>query len=749
MKEYKQPILLLLIGLLSITYQYSYCQNKIKGKIVDANSRQPLEYVTVGDAKAKGNKTTTDHYGNFSLSSTKNIDSILISYVGYRPTILKTEGKIEFKINLQPDVLNLNDVVVLQNNSTAKFSTLAKIDIDLKPVRNTQELLRLVPGLFIAQHAGGGKAEQIFLRGFDCDHGTDVQVSVDGMPVNMVSHAHGQGYADAHFIIPETINNIDFGAGPYYTQQGNLNTAGYVSFGTYTNLPTSRVQIEAGNFDTYRGLAMVDLIKKNKDKQSAWIASEFNYTNGPTENKQFFKRFNIFGKYNRAISNHTQLTASISSFSSKWDASGQIPERAVEIGIINRFGSIDPTEGGNTERHNANFLLAHTFANGTKWENQAYYSRYKFNLYSNFTFFLNDTISGDGINQAEQRNVFGYQSKINQQNNLGGFLLQSTYGVGFRHDATQNSQLANVIKRKFVGNIKLGDITETNGFAYAQQQLSRGKWLIDAGVRADYFHFNYVDKLNALQQPSQSKAIISPKINIQYTINPAVQLYVKTGKGFHSNDTRVVVANNGREILPAAYGSDIGVILKPTKKLLINVAAWYLHLNQEFLYVGDDGNVEPSGKSRREGIDVIARYQFSKNIFANINLNFTKPRAIGEKKGEDYIPLAPTATSTGGLFYKATKGFNGSITYRYIKSRPANEDNSIVAKGYCLLDASVNYTQSKYEIGIAIENLLNINWNEAQFATTSRLKNEPNEISELNFTPGTPFFARLKFALFF
>ena len=137
------------------------------------------------------------------------------------------------------------------------------------------------------------------------------------------------------------------------------------------------------------------------------------------------------------------------------------------------------------------------------------------------------------------------------------------------------------------------------------------------------------------------------------------------------------------------------------------------------------------------------------SLFANINLNFTKPRAIGEKKGEDYIPLAPTATSTGGLFYKATKGFNGSITYRYIKSRPANEDNSIVAKGYCLLDASVNYTQSKYEIGIAIENLLNINWNEAQFATTSRLKNEPNEISELNFTPGTPFFARLKFALFF
>ena len=267
--------------------------------------------------------------------------------------------------------------------------------------------------------------------------------------------------------------------------------------------------------------------------------------------------------------------------------------------------------------------------------------------------------------------------------------------------------------------------------------------------RVDYFHFNYFDKLNTVQKSDQSKSIYSPKINIQYTVNPKLQLYVKTGKGFHRNDTRVVVANEANEILPAAYGYDLGIIIKPTKNLLINIAAWHLYLSQEFVYVGDDGNIEPSGKTRREGIDVIARYQFSKNIFANMNLNFTKPRAIGEKSGEDYIPLAPTVTSTGGLFYKVTKGFNGSITYRYIKSRAANEDNSIIAKGYYILDASVNYTQPKYEIGIAIENMLNTKWNEAQFATTSRLSNETSETTELNFTPGTPFFSRVKFALFF
>ena len=252
-----------------------------------------------------------------------------------------------------------------------------------------------------------------------------------------------------------------------------------------------------------------------------------------------------------------------------------------------------------------------------------------------------------------------------------------------------------------------------------------------------------------MQQPSQQKAIVSPKLNIQYTINKQVQLFVKAGKGFHSNDARVVVANDGKDILPAAYGTDFGVILKPTENILINIAAWYLYLDQEFVYVGDAGVVEPSGKSKRQGIDVTTRFQFTKNLFANANFNFTKPRAVGEPKGANYIPLAPTFTSVGGVYYKAQKGLNGGINYRYIKNRPANEDNSVVAKGYFLLDAAVNYTRPKYEIGLAFENIFNIKWNEAQFATESRLRDEPAPVTELHYTPGTPFFARLKLAVFF
>ncbi len=739
-----------IMGILCIAFIFTFftrlhAQSALQGKVVDAVSRQPLEAVSVSDANAPASRTTTDQNGNFILRSGSQL---MLSYVGYKAATVTVEKNKANIIALQPDVISLK-AISLQSHAPSKFSTLSKIDLDLKPVRNTQELLRLVPGLFIAQHAGGGKAEQIFLRGFDCDHGTDVQVSMDGMPVNMVSHAHGQGYADAHFIIPETINNIDFGAGPYYTLHGNLNTAGYVSFSSFKNISKSLVQVEAGRFNSFRTLAMIDLLKKNKDRQSAYIAADFNYTDGPTVNKQIFKRLNLFGKYNLSISDNTQLSASLSSFISKWNASGQVPERVVADGTIGRFGSIDPTEGGNTERHNANIILSHKFKNGATWENQAFYSRYIFNLYSNFTFFLNDPVNGDEINQAESRNIFGYATKLNQKYFLGNKMLHSTYGAGLRYDATTDSHLSNAVSRKFLSDIKLGDVKETNAYAFMQQQLNAGKWLFDAGVRLDYFHFRYFDKLTTDQLPSQQKAIISPKLNIQYTLNRQVQLFVKAGKGFHSNDTRVVVENSGKQILPAAYGADFGLIVKPTPGLFISMAAWYLYLDQEFVYVGDAGVVEPSGKSRRQGVDITTRYQLTKNIFANANINFTKPRAIGEPKGANYIPLAPTVTSVGGIYYKAQKGFNGGINYRYIKNRPGNEDNSIVAKGYFLLDASVNYTRPKYEIGFALENIFNVKWNEAQFATESQLKTEAAPVTELHYTPGTPFFARIKLAVFF
>jgi outer membrane cobalamin receptor len=729
----------------------AWSQNTLQGRVIDKTSKEPLELAYVRCSNTTSG-VVTNKQGYFSLEKPAGNIPIIISFIGFTTQEIKTAGRHSIIVEMEKGPVNLQEVVITPQTAAASFHTISKIDLNLQPVRSAQDILRTVPGLFIGQHQGGGKAEQIFLRGFDIDHGTDINVTVDGLPVNMVSHAHGQGYADLHFLIPELTGNVDYGKGPYYTQFGNLGTAGYVSMNTVNNLDKSTVKLEGGQFNTLRGLAMIDLLSDRQKQKgtNVYVASEFLYSDGPFESPQHFNRFNLFGKGTTNIGKNNKLTVTGSTLSSDWDASGQIPERAVKSGLIDRFGYIDNTEGGYTSRTNASAKFTSYLSPATTWENQAYYTNYHFNLHSNFTFFLNDPVNGDQIRQREARNIYGYQSKLSNETELGTWNLQSIYDAGFRLDQTRNTELSHTIHRNTVLEYKqLGDIRETNAFAYADESIEKNRWRFNLGARFDYFNFHYYDKLKNDQNPDQQKVIVSPKVNIQYTLNTKTQLYLKTGKGFHSNDARVVVFNRGYDILPAAYGANLGVLLKPTRNLLVNVAAWYLYLQQEFVYVGDEGVVEPSGKTRRIGIDVSIRYQFNSWLFADVNINLAKPRSTEEPKGGNYIPLAPTLTSTGGLSWQLKNGLNGSLRYRYMHDRAANNDKSVIAKGYTVTDLSVNYTKKKYELGIAIENLFNVKWNETQFDTGSRLKNEPAPVTEIHFTPGTPFFARMKLAVFF
>ncbi len=734
-----------------------WAQHWLKGKIIDKASREPLELANV-QVTGTNNSVFTDARGNFLISNNENAlvnepVQLLVSFIGYeKKDILVSPGTDMVLVELEKAAVSLKEVIITPHSGTYTFNSISKIDLNLRPAKSSQELLRLIPGLFISQHAGGGKAEQIFLRGFDIDHGTDIQISVDGLPVNMVSHAHGQGYADMHFIIPELVKNVDYGLGPYHTPHGNLAVAGYVDLKTINSLQNSTIKAELGQFNTWRGLAIIDLLgKKAKEKNSNWyVAGEYLYSDGPFDSPQKFHRYNIFSKYSSNIGLKSFLSIQASTFSSQWNASGQVPERAVLSGLINRFGSIDDKEGGQTARTNLNVQLSTRLNSQLTWSNQAYYSRYDFNLFSNFTFFLEDPVNGDQINQRERRNLFGYTSRLDRGTMLGNWNSKTTLGLDIRNDQTKDSELSHTKDRSTVLNkIQSGDISESNFSAFAEQTFSDRKWSLNIGTRFDYFQFQYADHLQNEAGTKNNKTIISPKINIHYTINPRAQVFLKLGKGFHSNDTRLAIAGNSKEIIPAAYGADLGVLVKPVKNLIVNAAVWYLYLQQEFVYVGDAGVVEPSGKTRRMGIDLSGRYQLTPWLFADANLNWTKPRAIGEPKGSDYIPLAPTFSGIGGLNVKAKNGVNGSIRYRFIKNRPANENNSVVAKGYTVADASINYTKKKYEIGLLAENIFNTKWNEAQFDTESRLKNEANPVSELHFTPGNPFNMRLKLALFF
>lgn len=731
MKQIFKKTLILTLLLMSFI---SYSQT-LTGKVVN-DSRLPLEdvYIFVLDSN---NHTHTNNVGEFSLENIAIGDSLQISHADYKNKVVSIEKLDDLLIiQLEEKPFDLSEVVVSKKLNALKML----VDIDLKtdPVNSSQDILRKVPGIVIGQHAGGGKAEQIFLRGFDIDHGTDLSISVEGIPVNMVSHAHGQGYSDLHFVIPETINQLDFDKGPYDSNKGNFATAGYVNFELKEKLENSQVKLEVGAFNTQRLSALMNVVKN--EKRTSYVAAEYLLSDGPFDSPQNFNRINLMGRYTEHFDNNDKLSFIASHFSSSWDASGQIPMRAVPT--IGRFGAIDDTEGGETSRTNILVDYLKRIDENSFIKNKVYYSKYAFDLYSNFTFFLEHPVDGDQIRQKEDRDLFGLESEYNGKfyfDNGNNIALQS--GIGVRNDQSNENELSYTINRLTVNErLALGDINETNFFGYINPKFNLGKWTINPSVRIDYFKFNYYDRLQEeYSMQSESKAIISPKLNFLYNSSNNLQLYLKTGKGFHSNDTRVVVKKDGKEILPSAYGADIGAVWKPFSKMIINSALWYLFSEQEFVYVGDAGIVEPSGKSRRLGVDFSMIYHPVSWLSFNANLNYSNARAVDEPNGEDYIPLAPSFTLSSGISINHPKGIFGSAKLIHINDRPANEDNSIVAKGYSVVDFNMGYKWRKIVFGIEIQNLFDTEWNETQFATESRLENEAEPVEEIHFIPGTPF----------
>ena len=722
--------------------------------IIDQEMSKPVNMALVSNKEA-GLSLFSDENGIVNISSYDLQGKILeISGVGYH----EQEEFNGLKINNETAYVYINSKSIMIDNldlvSTPKnsiFHWMTAIDLKLKPINSAQEILRYVPGLFVGQHAGGGKSEQIFLRGFDIDHGTDVSLSVDGLPVNMVSHAHGQGYADLHFLIPESIQDVDFNKGPYFADKGNFATAGYVSFKTKDVLEKDFVKLEAGQYETYRGVLGFNLLPKNQlANQNLYLMTEANFTQGYFDHPQDFNRFNGILKYYGEVSKNQFLTAYVSGFSSQWNASGQIPQRAVDNGSIGWFGAIDPNEGGKTSRYNANIKLDSYLQNGGKWSNQFYYSKYDFDLYSNFTFFLNDQENGDQIKQKENRNIYGLNSSFEKNLDFGKVKSTINTGLQVRYDDVDDLELSHTKDRTIVlERFKYGNVQEANlGFFYSQKFSFPNGFSITPSLRYDYFNNQYDDFLTNEVYKSNSQ-IISPKLNINYNLNKQVDLYAYFGKGYHSNDTRVAVLQNGKKVLPPALGTDVGGIFKIGKKLLLQSAIWYLWLDQEFVYVGDEAVVEESGKTQRFGFDVSARYEIVKNLFADVNVNMSKPKSLEALSGENYIPLAPRFVSSGGISYKNSTGWNGSLSYRWMGDRPANEDNSVVAKGYFICDALINYSTKKWELGASIQNIFNKKWKETQFDTESLLANESEPVSEIHFTPGAPFLGKLMFTYYF
>ena len=712
----------------------------VKGFVMD--NSQPLENAYVYNQNSKQH-SHTNQLGQFVISETKVGDSLTIGLLGYqKQSVLLTEALLSESliINLDTKAFLLDELVLTEPVNV--INSMVKIDLATSPINSSQEILRKVPGLIIGQHAGGGKAEQLFLRGFDVDHGTDVSLSVDGMPVNMVSHAHGQGYSDLHFLIPETINTINFGKGPYYANHGDFNTAGFVDFKTKDKLDDNLISFSAGQFNSLRTLGLFNLLD-NKNAQNAYVAVEYIETDGPFESPQNFDRLNIMAKYNAYLNNNSKIGVTLSHFTSQWDASGQIPQRLVDNGTLSNFGAVDDTEGGNTSRTNLNIQHSTILDNDIEMQTNAFYSNYKFLLYSNFTFFLEDPVNGDQIKQKEDRNIFGFNTQFKKNVDYNTFDVNYTSGVGLRYDDVNDIELSHTLNRKTtLENIQLGNVNQRNLYGFFNAEIDLGKVKITPAVRLEYIKFQYQDQLSdTYSNLSNSEVAILPKLSIQYNQNNNLQWFLKSGIGFHSNDSRVVLNQNIDNALPKAYGVDFGNIWKPSSKVVLNTALWYLFSEEEFVYVGDAGIIEPSGKSERFGLDLGVRYQLSDKVYFNTDATLTRARSLEETDGNDYIPLAPDFTLVGGLSFKDVNNFSGGINYRYVDDRPANEDNSVQAEGYFVTDLNLNYAfDNHWKLGVSIENLFDTDWKETQFLTESRLQNEAQAVEEIHFTPGTPFY---------
>ncbi len=614
-------------------------------------------------------------------------------------------------------------------------------DFELRPPGRPADILRLVPGFVVSQHQGGGKAAQYFLRGFDADHGTDVAFFLDGMPINFRSHAHGQGYTDLHFMIPETLKQADVFKGPYWVEYGDFATAGAVNFMTRDFVPENIVEVAGGSWGTQRYLT---LLSPTRERVKTLFALEIYKTNGPFDRPQDYERINAFAKASGALSENVDASIWASYLRSSWWASGQIPERVVRDKLIDRFGSIDNSEGGSTQRFNLNGDLQWRVTESDTVRVRAYAQYYQLDLYSNFTFFLNDPDHGDQIGQFDRnRKVAGMSSEYERRDTVFGMPLTTTAGFQFRLDRP-HVLLTHTVDRNLLQTTQDVSIFETSYAPFLKFEAQPFPWLrILSGARGDFFYFNVHNNLvGAADQPQGNarKSIPSAKANFAFGPWAQTEFFANIGTGYHSNDARAVVTDPNLPALAQATAWEFGVKSRILPKVELTFSYWWLNLTSELVFNGDDGTVEPSGPSRRQGFELGLKVK----PFDWLSYTGSVTQTTAEFFNGNAVPLAPRMTAFSDLTARFPWGLSASVSMRYIGNRWADDNRHQTARGYTLYEAGARY---RYKLGgnaaidafVNIENLLNVDWREAQFFNTSRLKGEPVQgVNDINYTPGNP-----------
>ena len=651
---------------------------------------------------------------------------------------------------------------------TATKGQASAAEIQARPYLRRGEILETVPGMVITQHAGGGKANQYFLRGYNLDHGTDFAVSIEGMPVNMRTHSHGQGYADLNILIPELVERLDYEKGTYDVHNGDLSSAGSADFKLFNELPNGIASLTWGENNYWRGLLADTFSVGERGKLT--LALEYNTYDGPWVLPEDFNRVNGLARYFHGdADSHVALTAM--AYHGEWKSSDQIPQRAIDSGRIPRFGFVDSRAGGDSQRYSLQLnwrrtegaetvpvtpgksdgksaVVAPAPASGDNvWKGSVYGFYYDLDLFSNFTYRLDNPERGDQFEQAEERWTIGGEL-TREWNNRQIFNAQTSFALGVqtRHDFIDPIGLYKTERRSRFDTVRQDQVYEGSIGIFAEATTRWTPWFrTTTGVRGDAFWFD-VESDNRRNTGDELAGIISPKFTAVLGPWKATEFYLNFGTGFHSNDARGVNTNvdptTGDAVSPVdplvrTIGAEFGIRTQIIPKLTLTAAVWWLDSDSELVYVGDAGTNEPGPASRRYGVEVAAYWR--PVDWFTFDAEFAATHARFEDVPDQYIPDSVPWMFSGGVTLGRDEGPFASLRARAFAKRPLTEDNSVKGKDSFLVNGQVGWRAKHWEVAVECLNLFDREDNDIEYYYTSRLAGEPPEgIDDIHLHPTEP-----------
>lgn len=673
----------------------------------------------------------------------------------------------------------------VSNMAAASAGDVSQEDLASQPLLRPGAVLENVPGLIVTQHSGEGKANQYFLRAFNLDHGTDLATELDDMPVNMPTHAHGQGYTDLNFLIPELVSDLHFKKGPYYADEGDFATAGAVRMDLANAIPDSAT-LGYGQDGYRRGLLMGSI---GLGSGTLLGAGEVYHNDGPFDHPDDYNKLNGVLRYSYG-SGSDYFTITAMAYSGRWNATDQVPERAIESGIIDRFGSLNPTDGGNSSRSSLSFnRIKRTDSDQLQFS--AYVIRYKLDLWSTFTYYLQDPRYGDQMQQHDDRVVYGFHGSKTWFASLGGLSMSNLLGVQARVDDIRGVGIDHTFERQYLSTRQNASVLEANGAVYFENTT---QWLPQlrtvVGLREDWFSFHVKDKMlnadgscNLESDPlgcntgGVRASIFSPKLGIMLGPWGTTTYFITLADGYHSNDARGVTrSGENPDVQPVtpltrATSAEIGVAADPLAAWHTTLDVFLLKLKSELVFDGDAGVTSPSGATTRTGIEWGNTFRINPWVHADLNAAFSRARFDQNTPPDDlgcglaspsypctqtiaitgrYIPNSPTSVIDVGLTAQHPSGWFGSLRMRHFGESPLVEDNSARSPTYTTFDLQLGYQQrGKWLFALDAFNVFNSHWNDIEYYYVSRLQNEPAPRPDFVIHPGVPRTTRARFQYFF